>query len=62
MIALVAKLLLLLFSCNEKFKETKIFQVEREEIKKLQIKKLLYSFKRSFQLGNKKFRVIYTLH
>ena len=29
-------------------------------MKKLQ-KRLLYSFKRSFQLGDKKFRVIYTL-
>ena len=33
----------------------------KKENEKLQ-KKLLYSFKRSFQLGDKKFRVIYTLN
>ena len=41
------------------FKQTNISHVRRKEIKNC--KKLLYSFKRSFQLGNKKFRVIYTL-
>ena len=34
--------------------------VAKKENEKLQ-KKLLYCFKRSFQLGDKKFRVIYTL-
>ena len=42
-----------------KFKQTKIRQVKKRN-EKLQ-KKLLYSFKITFQIGNKKFRVIYTL-
>ena len=40
----------------------KLTYLTLEERKLKMQKKLLYSFKRSFQLGDKKFRVIYTLN
>ena len=43
-----------------KKRSNKLKYLKLEENEKLQ-KKLLYSFKRSFQLGDKQFRVIYTL-
>ena len=39
----------------------KLTYLTLEERKLKTAKELLYSFKRSFQLGDKKFRVIYTL-
>ena len=42
---------------SNKLKYLKLNEKENEKLQK----KLLYCFKRSFQLGDKKFRVIYTL-
>ena len=44
-----------------KKRSNKLKYLKLEERKLKTVKKLLYSFKRSFRLGDKQFRVIYTL-